>query len=137
MAAMSTAISVTIGRLPAGLATIPAADIALLGGARIAEIDCGDGAATIAVALAYPEALVDGFESDHRALDTARARARTAHVSGRVAFRHVDAGDVRPGDLPTYDVVIAPTHRRAIAERLVGDRGVVVLRDDRTEVRAA
>jgi len=137
MPTMSTAISVTAGRLPADLAAIPAADIALLGGGRVAEVDCGEGATTLAVALAHPEALVDGFEPDPDALAAARARARTARVTGRVSFRPVDAASARPADLPAYDVVIAPVHRRDVAERLVGQGGIILLRDDHTEVRAA
>jgi trans-aconitate methyltransferase len=129
MLAMSTATFAAGERLAAQLATIPAVDIALLSGGRIADLGCGDGATTVAVARAYPEALVDGFERDAAAIDAARAHARAARVAGRVAFRNVDASSVRPSDLPAYAVVLAPAHLGATAERLAGEHGIVVRRD--------
>jgi hypothetical protein len=109
------------------LASIPAADIALLAGGRLATLGCASAPAILHVARADPEALVDGFDADAAHIATARAAAAAARVTGRVAFRHLDPAAVRPRDLPTYDVVVAPAHLGAVAARLAGERGVIVL----------
>lgn len=119
MAAMSTTEQ---------LAAIPAVDIALLAGGRVADLGCASGRSVIDIALAYPEALVDGFDDDGTLIDTARAEAKAVRLTGRVAFRHVGGWRLRPRDLPTYDVVIAPERLRDVAEHLAGDTGVVVVR---------
>jgi trans-aconitate methyltransferase len=111
------------------LAAIPAADIALLGGGRVADIGGAAGRSTIDIALAYPEALVDAFDDDAAAIEAARAQARAARITGRVAFRHVDAARLRRADLPAYDVVVAPAHLREAAGLLAGDGAVLVVRE--------
>jgi len=130
MQAMSTATISAPDRLSRRLAAIPSVDIALLAGGRVADLGCGAGESTIAIALSYPEALVDGFEADAAVIETARVNARAARVTGRVTFRHAHATSLRPGDLPAYDVVIAPSHLRDAATRLLGERGEVVSLDD-------
>ena len=109
------------------LASIPAADIALLGGGRLAKLGCPSAPSIVAIALAYPEALVDGFDDDAEHIDAARAAAAAVRVTGRVAFRQVDPSRVRVQDLPAYAVVVAPPHLRDVAEDLAGDEGVVVV----------
>ena len=115
-------------RLGRALASIPAVDIALLAGGRVADLGCGDGEMTIAIARAYPEALVDGFEIDGPSIDAARTRACLARVTGRVAFRRADVNLLRPAHLPAYAVVVAPAHLREAAARLAGERGHVIVR---------
>lgn len=111
------------------LAAIPAADIALLGGGRVADLGGAAGRSTIDIALAYPEALVDVFDDDVAAIDAARADARSLRVTGRVAFRHVDAARLRAADLPVYDVVVTRPHLREAAGRLAGRDAVIVVRE--------
>ena len=110
------------------LASIPAADIALLGGGRLANLGCASAPSIVDIALAYPEALVDGFDDDGAAHRRGRGPRRPPSAStGRVAFRQVDPARVRVEDLPAYAVVVAPPHLRDVAVRLAGDTGVVVL----------
>jgi trans-aconitate methyltransferase len=108
------------------LAAIPAADVALLGGGRVADVGGAADRSTIDIALAYPEALVDAFDEDAAAIDAARARAAALRVSGRVAFRHLDSSRLRASDLPAYDVVVTSAHLRDTAELLAGDAVIVV-----------
>lgn len=111
------------------LASIPAADIALLGGGRVATLGCASGRSIVEIALAYPEALVDGFDGDGDRIAAARAEATAVRPTGRIAFRHVDPTHLRADDLPVYDVVVAPAGLRDVAARLIGDAGVVVLQE--------
>jgi trans-aconitate methyltransferase len=111
------------------LASIPAADIALLGGGRLATLDCTSGRSIVDIALAYPEALVDGFDGDGDRIAAARAEATAVRLTGRIAFRHVDPAQLRAADLPVYDVVVTPKGLRDVAARLISDAGVVVVQE--------
>jgi 16S rRNA G1207 methylase RsmC len=121
---MSTATA-AVGTRPAW---IP--DVALPSEGRIADVGCGDGRTSVAIALAYPDALVDAVDGDERAIATARDHASAECVTGRVTFRHGDPATLRVGDLPVYDLVIAPAHLRDAAARLARGHGVLVVRDD-------
>jgi ubiquinone/menaquinone biosynthesis C-methylase UbiE len=61
------------------------------GGARMADIGCGEGWSTIALAQAYPEAVFVGVDIDAPSLDAARGHAADAGVDARVEFRLADA----------------------------------------------
>ena len=56
-------------------------------GARIADVGCGAGWSTIALARAYPDAVLAGFDVDPPSVEMARAAARQAGVADRVSFR--------------------------------------------------
>ena len=76
------------------LASIPAADIALLGGGRLAKLGCRSAPSIVAIALAYPDALVDGFDDDaaaHRR-GPGRGRRRARDRTGRVPPGRPGAG---------------------------------------------
>jgi predicted O-methyltransferase YrrM len=60
-------------------------------GARIADIGCGLGWSTIALARAYPEATVVGIDIDEPSILRARRNAAEAGVETRVEFRAGDA----------------------------------------------
>ncbi|GAA1766873.1 class I SAM-dependent methyltransferase [Luedemannella helvata] len=72
-------------------------------GARIADIGCGAGWASIALAQAYPHAQVDGFDLDAAATADAARNAEEAGVGDRVSFHARDAAD--PGAAGRYDLV--------------------------------
>lgn len=55
-------------------------------GARVADVACGAGWSSIAMAEAYPGARIDGFDLDSRALEQARENATGAAVGDRVQF---------------------------------------------------
>jgi SAM-dependent methyltransferase len=70
--------------------------------ARVADVACGTGWSSIAMALAYPRAAVDGFDLDPDAIERAAGNAREAGVADRVTFLAADAAD--PGFSGRYDL---------------------------------
>ncbi|HEU0181462.1 MAG TPA: methyltransferase domain-containing protein, partial [Agromyces mariniharenae] len=56
-------------------------------GARIADIGCGHGWSTLALARAYPSARVVGIDVDEPSIAAARANAEQAGLADRVEFR--------------------------------------------------
>ena len=75
----------------------------LVQGARVADIACGVGWSSIAIAKGYPQTRVDGFDLDERAVATARMAAAEAGVADRVEFHVRDAAD--PAYKGRYDLV--------------------------------
>ena len=87
---------------------VPAVDLgrrrALRAGGRVADVGCGLGWSSIGIALAYPDATVDGYDVDGPSIEAARRNAREAGVDDRVRFHAVDAATV---DGESYDAVFA------------------------------
>jgi 2-polyprenyl-3-methyl-5-hydroxy-6-metoxy-1,4-benzoquinol methylase len=71
-------------------------------GARVVDIGCGLGAATILLAQAFPKSKFWGFDYHQSSIDAARARAKAAGVSDRVTFEVAKATEF-PGK--SYDLV--------------------------------
>jgi SAM-dependent methyltransferase len=61
--------------------------------ARVADIACGAGHSTLAIARAYPRALVDGLDLDDASIALARRNLEGSGVEDRVAFHLGDAAD--------------------------------------------
>lgn len=61
--------------------------------AHVAELGCGAGWSSIAIARAYPKVRVDGFDFDPAAIETARRNAADAGVSDRARFGARQADD--------------------------------------------
>jgi SAM-dependent methyltransferase len=59
--------------------------------ARIADVGCGAGWSSIALAKAYPEAEVHGYDIDEPSIGMARDNAKKAGVQDRVRFTAADA----------------------------------------------
>ncbi len=106
--------------------------------ARVADIGCGAGWSSIGMAQAYPTISVDGYDLDTASIERARAHAREAGVNDRVAFHVHDASD--PALAGQYDLVTAfecvhdmsrPVEALAAMRRLAGDRGTVLIVDER------
>lgn len=77
-------------RLGEALGSVQRVDEVLAGpGARFADIGCGFGWSSIALARAYPEASVDGYDVDAPSVTAARRNADEAGVGDRVRFHHV------------------------------------------------
>ena len=71
-------------------------------GAKVADIGCGHGASTIAMALAYPASKFYGFDYHQASIETARKRAQEEGVEDRVTFDAYAASDF-PGE--DYDLI--------------------------------
>ncbi len=121
---------------------VPELDQRLRAGALVADIGCGEGWSSIAMALAYPDAVVDGYDLDEPSVHAARAHADEAGVAGRARFFAGDAAAVdRDGD---YDVVTAfecihdlagPVDVLATMRRLAKPDGLVIVMDERVAER--
>jgi precorrin-6B methylase 2 len=105
--------------------------------ARVADVACGTGWSSIAMALAYPRITVDGFDLDGDAITVARRHAQDAGVADRVTFAVTDASD--PGQPDSYDVVTIfealhdmsrPVDALRAARAMLLDRGSVVIADE-------
>jgi SAM-dependent methyltransferase len=71
--------------------------------ARIADVACGHGRSTLAIARGYPKVLVDGIDLDGPSIEAARTLLAESGLEDRVAFHHRDAGD--PDLSGRYDLV--------------------------------
>ncbi len=71
--------------------------------ARVADVACGAGWSTIAMAKAYPTAVVEGFDLDAASVSLARRNAAGAGLADLVSFAVRDAAD--PSAAGRYDLV--------------------------------
>jgi 2-polyprenyl-3-methyl-5-hydroxy-6-metoxy-1,4-benzoquinol methylase len=107
---------------------------------RIAEVGCGAGLAAITIAKTYPNAEIDGYDLDEASIASARKAAADAGVAERVRFELRDAAD--PSINGDYDLVLSiemlhdvpdPVGILRTMKKLAGDRGAVLVADERTE----
>ena len=107
--------------------------------ARIADVACGVGWASIAIARTYPNVRVDGFDLDEMSIGLARRNARDAGLSDRVNF---DARDVAQGEAGQYDLAVIiealhdmtqPVGVLTSVRRLLRPDGVALIADEKTE----
>ena len=73
-------------------------------GARIADIGCGAGWSSVALAAAYPDATVDGWDIDAPSIELARAAAVATGVPERTTFTVADGAGL---PAQSYDAVFA------------------------------
>ncbi|HEV2012413.1 MAG TPA: methyltransferase domain-containing protein [Candidatus Dormibacteraeota bacterium] len=106
--------------------------------ARVADVGCGAGWSSIAIAQAYPKVRVDGFDIDEPSTRTARENAATAGVGDRVRFEARDAA--ASGTAASYDLVTAfetihdmsdPVAALKAMRALVAPGGAVMVADER------
>ena len=71
---------------------------------RVADLACGVGWAGLAIAKAYPKAVVDGLDLDKQAIRAARENAKSMKLDGRVRFQARDAAS--PELEGQYDLVV-------------------------------
>lgn len=83
------------------LPAIPDLHASLSRGARVAEVGCGQGWASIALAKAYPAATVLGFDTDRASV--AEARQFAAQAGARVTFIEADGASL--GEHGPYEIV--------------------------------
>jgi 2-polyprenyl-3-methyl-5-hydroxy-6-metoxy-1,4-benzoquinol methylase len=72
--------------------------------ARVADIACGYGWSSLALAQAYPKVRIDGFDSDEASITAANRAAAEAGVADRVSFAIRDVTDLE--SVGTYDWVL-------------------------------
>jgi 2-polyprenyl-3-methyl-5-hydroxy-6-metoxy-1,4-benzoquinol methylase len=106
--------------------------------ARVADLGCGAGWSTIAIARGYPNAVVDGIDMDAESIDRARANAATAGIEDRARFVLLDAA--RSEGEGAYDLVTIfeavhdlsrPVEVLAAAHRLLAPGGTLLVVDER------
>jgi SAM-dependent methyltransferase len=88
--------------VPAWIPALDGVEAKLLAGARVADVGCGHGGATLMMAEAFPASEFSGFDCHQRSLDEATARAHEAGLSHRVRFSAATAQEYA-GD--GYDLV--------------------------------
>jgi 2-polyprenyl-3-methyl-5-hydroxy-6-metoxy-1,4-benzoquinol methylase len=102
--------------------------------ARVADFGCGVGWAGIAIAKAYPNVVVRGFDVDEAGLALAHKNAAEAGVADRVTFEVADITD--PSFAGRYDLVVAievihdlpkPVEALATMKRILAPGGAAIV----------
>jgi 2-polyprenyl-3-methyl-5-hydroxy-6-metoxy-1,4-benzoquinol methylase len=113
--------------------------------ARVADLACGTGWSSIAMAQAYPLISVDGFDLDADAIQAARGHAEGSGLADRVTFTVADAsgsGASSPGASGQYDLVTIleglhdmsrPVDALRAARGMLREPGCVLVADERVE----
>jgi len=124
--------------LAPALASAPEIEVVLQRpGARIADIGCGAGWSTIALAAAYPSATVLGVDVDEPSIQAANANAEAADVADRARF--VVAAGQTLSDHGPFDAAFAfecvhdmarPVEVLAAIHEAVRSEGLVVIMDE-------
>ncbi len=105
---------------------------------RVADVGCGTGWSSIAIAKAYPLVTVDGFDLDSASIEDARQNAQASGVAARVRFEIRDAAD--PSLAGSYDLATAfetihdmsnPVDALRAMRSLTKAGGAVVIADER------
>lgn len=129
--------------LAAWIATMPDIDERLRSGRRPAVLDvgCGVGRSTIALARAYPNAVIHGIDLDVASIEEARATAAQAGLADRVSFTVADAAELTVADDERFDLVTIlealhdmgdPVGALTAARRHLREGGAVLIADQLT-----
>lgn len=106
--------------------------------ARVADLGCGLGWSSIAIAHGYPKVRVDGFDFDAPSIVDARRNATAAGVGERVSFAVRDAAD--PALAGSYHLVVMfevlhdvsrPVEVLRNTRRMLAPGGTVIVMDER------
>ena len=106
--------------------------------ARVADVACGEGYSTLAIARAYPKVTVDGIDLDRASIEAARGHLSGSGAEDRVTFHHRDAADA---DLEgAYDLIYIheslhdmsyPVEVLQACRRMLAEGGSLVIGDER------
>jgi SAM-dependent methyltransferase len=94
--------AVVVPALAGWLTALDGVAARLEAGGTVADIGCGYGAPTIAIAQAFPHARVLGIDADDASIAWARKAAAEAGLGSRVSFEVADAAGLPGGE---YDLV--------------------------------
>jgi 2-polyprenyl-3-methyl-5-hydroxy-6-metoxy-1,4-benzoquinol methylase len=106
--------------------------------ARVADVACGSGWSSIALAHAYPKVRVDGLDGDEASVAAARANAAEEEVGDRLRFLVANASD--PALSGRYDLVTVfeaihdmgrPVEALRALRGLLADGASVLVADER------
>lgn len=106
--------------------------------ARVADVACGTGWSSLALAAAYPKVRVDGFDLDEYSIELARRNLAGTDLADRVGFEVRDAAD--PVSRGGYDLVTvfeaihdmsAPVEALRAMRGLLAEGGSVIVADER------
>ncbi|WP_267641761.1 class I SAM-dependent methyltransferase [Haloarchaeobius amylolyticus] len=121
------------------LQALPDVDARLhLEDARVADVCCGHGFAAIGVADTYPTVHVDAFDTDGRAVESARRHVAEFGLVDRVDVQQADVADLTTDE--PYDLVLAfecvheladPVGALSAMRDLAGEHGSVLVMDRR------
>ncbi len=112
--------------------------LASAGSPRVADVGCGAGWSSVAIARAYPDCHVDGVDSDVASIEAANKFAADAGVADRVRFHLHDAIDPLPQS--AYDAVFIlealhdmsqPVAALSSARDMLADGGVCIVMDEK------
>lgn len=112
--------------------------------ARVADLGCGTGWSSIAMALAYQKISVTGFDLDEAVIAAAKENAEATGVADRVSLHARDAGELQ--DPAGYDLVTVfeafhdmslPVEVLRVVRGLLAGDGRVLIADERVGDRFA
>jgi 2-polyprenyl-3-methyl-5-hydroxy-6-metoxy-1,4-benzoquinol methylase len=110
--------------------------------ARVVDVGCGTGWSSIAMAKAYPQVTVEGFDPNDVSIELARKNAAMEGVEDRVRFHRADAAEVTTAG--PFDVASAfecihdmarPVEVLGAVRRALADDGSMLIVDERTRER--
>jgi ubiquinone/menaquinone biosynthesis C-methylase UbiE len=128
-----------VNLLAGWLRTMPDVVTNLENGARVADIGCGCGWSSIAIARAFPTAAIDGYDLDEPSIDDARKLAASEGCGDRVHFEVRNAAAAPVGE---YDLVCCfealhdmarPVEALRAMRAITAPGGAVFIVDDRAE----
>ncbi|MBV9167312.1 MAG: class I SAM-dependent methyltransferase [Solirubrobacterales bacterium] len=110
--------------------------------ARVADVACGWGHSSLAIARGYPKVLVDGVDLDEPSIVAAREMLAGSGLEDRVVFHHRDAADAELSG--RYDLVMVfeaihdmpyPVDVLRTLRGMLANDGLVFVADERTAER--
>jgi SAM-dependent methyltransferase len=133
-----------VNQLAGWLASIPDVDARLRAQppARVADLACGTGWSSVAIARAYPEVNVDAIDADAESIEDARRTVAAAGLGDRVHPTIRDASDTELGG--PYDLVTIfealhdmnhPVQALCAARAMLAEHASVVISDERVAER--